>query len=377
MVLVRQSELACRNSWDQDLWEPGVESLREPLLMDGAEVDSVVSSSIVRRQRHDEIFGGSEFVPMPPMYGEAADRVTGFEFGGVLTAVDAETNDEPQQRGSEHDPMRVRSKVLETRNQRDQERRAEIQKRQIYDLDAIDERMRSSDAISAPSGESYAHSGNREPEVRSGSNAISTETLRQPQQDGGQPARSPVASSVKGQHSPGLRGQVRVNEEPASGGHQPTEQLPIVAENGQHLQSPIDSKLHEPFVHVDGRVYGGDSVVEAAQSAATFIQPEVNDPIDQQERLRTVRRCCGTCRDFRQVGDGSRGQCVNPYAFGDRRMVQSDQLACRSSLGMWWMPNDEVWLERADTSHHGRPTPLLDAALRAKRGDEAGRDSRQ
>src|SRR5438045_9644141 len=26
MVLVRKSELACRNGWDQDLWEPGAES---------------------------------------------------------------------------------------------------------------------------------------------------------------------------------------------------------------------------------------------------------------------------------------------------------------------------------------------------------------
>jgi len=139
----------------------------------------------------------------------------------------------------------------------------------------------------------------------------------------------------------------------------------------------MDSSQHQPFVHVDGRVYGGDSPNNAPAAETSFAQPDTNDPVDQQERLKAVRRCCGTCRDFRQVGDGTRGQCVNPYAFGDRRMVQSDQLACRSSLGMWWMPNDDVWLERADTSHHGRPTPLLDAALRAQRGEETGRDSRQ
>jgi hypothetical protein len=88
------------------------------------------------------------------------------------------------------------------------------------------------------------------------------------------------------------------------------------------------------------------------------------DPIDEADRLRTMPRCCATCRDFKPVGDGSRGWCENPYAFTERRMVESGQLSCRSSFGSWWLPTDDVWLERADTTYHSRPTPILDEITR-------------
>jgi hypothetical protein len=89
------------------------------------------------------------------------------------------------------------------------------------------------------------------------------------------------------------------------------------------------------------------------------------DPIDESERLRTMPRCCATCRDFKPVGDGSRGWCENAYAFAERRMVESGQLSCRSSIGSWWLPTDNIWLERADTTYHSRPTPILDEMLHA------------
>ncbi len=89
------------------------------------------------------------------------------------------------------------------------------------------------------------------------------------------------------------------------------------------------------------------------------------DPLDTSQRPSTVARCCATCRDFRPVGDGKTGWCANPHAFDSKRMVESGDLACRSSVGSWWLPNDEVWLDRADTTHHSRPTPLLDDLRRA------------
>lgn len=132
----------------------------------------------------------------------------------------------------------------------------------------------------------------------------------------------------------------------------------------------------DPVINVDGHVHGSPELQSRRLPIVHDLAPDKHDPLDHQDQLRGIRRCCGTCRDFRQVGDGTRGQCVNAYAFSERRMVQSDQLACRSSLGMWWMPSDEIWLERADTSHHGRPTPLLDAAMRAEHAVQGGRDSR-
>jgi hypothetical protein len=377
VVLVRQSELACRNSWDQDLWEPGPDFFHEPINIEDAEVDSVVADAMAGRRRHEEIFGGSESVPMLSPYGEAADRVTGFEYGGLGSTGDAGVSQRAPQPDTSHDTLNVRSTVLETRKQRDEARRAEVQKRQIYDLDAIDKRMKASDAIGGPSD--VEHTPARSAERKSQTDA--REHLRPvPGRNSGDEKRPELSRHTfrqSEQDAPTLRGQVRMNPEPALGDHQPTEQLPIVDDNRQSRQSGNAAVPHLPFVHIDGRIYGDASLDESSSSTSTIVQPDANDPVDQQERLRTVTRCCGTCRDYRQVGDGSRGQCVNPYAFGDRRMVQSDQLACRSSLGMWWMPNDDVWLERADTSHHGRPTPLLDAAMRAHSGGETGRDSRQ
>ncbi len=104
--------------------------------------------------------------------------------------------------------------------------------------------------------------------------------------------------------------------------------------------------------------------------------PFAVDPIDLSLDLKTVRRCCATCRDFKQVGDGRTGWCNNPYAFPEKRMVQSNEIACRSSLGVWWLPHDDLWLEYADTTHHGRPTPLLDEMVSAVSEERQGMGQR-
>jgi hypothetical protein len=87
-------------------------------------------------------------------------------------------------------------------------------------------------------------------------------------------------------------------------------------------------------------------------------------PPDAQEILAALPRLCRTCRDFRPTGDGRTGWCANPYAFPERQQVQADSLACASTLGSWWLPSDDWWLQRADISHHGQPTPHVDEFLR-------------
>lgn len=81
-------------------------------------------------------------------------------------------------------------------------------------------------------------------------------------------------------------------------------------------------------------------------------------------KLAKMPQCCGTCRDFRPAEGGDRGWCNNPYAFDHRRMVRKNDLACRSTIGDWWIPSDDWWLQQADYSHHGRPTPIVDDLLR-------------
>lgn len=82
-------------------------------------------------------------------------------------------------------------------------------------------------------------------------------------------------------------------------------------------------------------------------------------------------RVCRTCRDFRPTEGGERGWCTNPWAFHHRRMVDADELPCLTSIGCWWLPHDDIWLEKADVSAHGQPTPLVDQWLGSRSGTSA------
>lgn len=94
-------------------------------------------------------------------------------------------------------------------------------------------------------------------------------------------------------------------------------------------------------------------------------EPSAADvPPDAQALLAALPRICRTCRDFRPTGDGQTGWCGNSYAFPERTLVDADQLTCASTLGSWWLPSDEWWLQQADISHHGQPTPHVDQFLR-------------
>jgi hypothetical protein len=80
-------------------------------------------------------------------------------------------------------------------------------------------------------------------------------------------------------------------------------------------------------------------------------------------------RLCRACRDFRPAAEGPRGWCANRWAFTHRQMVREDDVApCRSAIGDWWAPVDDVWLVAADVSAHGRATPLLDRLLEGEPG---------
>jgi hypothetical protein len=86
------------------------------------------------------------------------------------------------------------------------------------------------------------------------------------------------------------------------------------------------------------------------------------------ELAPNLDRICKTCRDFRPAEGGERGWCANEWAFTHRRMVDgSDAMPCETSLGTWWLPTDEVWLDVTDLSSHGQPTPILDAVVAHQR----------
>lgn len=337
VVLVRQSELACRNTWDQDLWEPHPELLAEELA--AGEVDELIESQPGTRSS-DTIFGGSEMVPILSPLGEEPDRVTSIRLPSMPGGDELGTAPTMLFDQSEQDEIPVRTSALEGRIRKEEERKRELEARRREEIAEIEDHMAARHSRGGFARDRHPWSADDvDPHAGAGRPVV-------PLTDASMPAQ------------------------------QKTEPLPT-EEVRQALRQPETGRVvDQPMVNVDGAVYGKRPVRRELPVVQEITMPDADDPIDRAEHLRGIRRVCGTCRDFRQFGDGTRGQCVNPYAFSERRMVQSDQLACRSSLGTWWMPSDDVWLERADTSHHGRPTPLLDAASRQERPAGRSRDTR-
>ncbi|MGI9254709.1 MAG: hypothetical protein ACR2J8_13275, partial [Thermomicrobiales bacterium] len=131
--------------------------------------------------------------------------------------------------------------------------------------------------------------------------------------------------------------------------------------------------------------WGEDSLTDSLDPVATLledweIQPEL-DAHDAEPILpklvdigswtpepiavaQSLPRICRTCRDYRAGDSGGRGWCANEWAFGHRQLVDADGAApCRSQLGSWWLPADELLLGDADISAHARATPNLDRWL--------------
>ncbi len=98
----------------------------------------------------------------------------------------------------------------------------------------------------------------------------------------------------------------------------------------------------------------GDDEVEPIEAEQVDLMPWVAPELP---------RACRTCRDFRPTEGGERGWCNNKWAFRHRRMVDAEELPCLTSIGCWWLPHDDIWLEKADIAAHGLPTPLTDQLL--------------
>lgn len=133
---------------------------------------------------------------------------------------------------------------------------------------------------------------------------------------------------------------------------------------------PADIPL-PPMNEVDDRHAPPERYVERADPLYEDVgEPELPDLLPRV--APELPRMCRTCRDFRPTEGGERGWCTNPWAFSHRRMVDADELPCLTSIGCWWLPNDDVWLEQADISSHGQPTPLVDQWLGSRSGTNAG-----
>jgi hypothetical protein len=422
MVLVRKTELACRNGWDQDLWEQSSgdaahamsEPDRVPMPSPTPGVVPPVSAShdSGRDLYTDKITSIGIRRPEPPAVHIDADLPAAY-----ASAEEIDSNLSPEQ---------SRSAVREARRRREEARKAEQRKQQEAVVKHVGDLLDSSDGSSAhavatspetsapaapPTHEQRPVSERRvvervprsvdppqpwSPERRS-ARVMSEPAIEYPSRPprfqsspskfpATQPpavSRPPAAASPAREDAGGRTeplptadvrralkedvGQQRI-EQPvrssATEGKGPVRDFPEMG-----VRAPVPSRPIPTMPKVGSRPrehWEGAAVPKPAAPLRLYDDlPRAldTDPIDVAEHLATVSRCCETCRDFKRVGDGGQGWCSNPHAFTERRMVQGADLACRSSIGVWWLPHDDLWLEQADTTHHGRPTPMLDELL--------------
>ena len=126
---------------------------------------------------------------------------------------------------------------------------------------------------------------------------------------------------------------------------------------------------------VQSEFNGGPSATQSDRAAIPAATAHTSHQADLEPRIQVnteaesfpewyrtdLPRICRACRDYRPSADRQRGWCANSWAFTHRRLVNEDNIApCRSAIGDWWVPVDDVWLVAADVSNHGRATPLLD-----------------
>ncbi len=334
LVLVRSEELACRNSWDNDLWEQARQAPAK---------SPIASQSPPGPAR-------------PQVPDNPTDRVTSIDIARPAGASD------PSERRSPH-PAVAGGQESRPRAQ------IEVSNREAR---ASAARPPGSGVSSLEPSFSRALPGPRSTGRPAAEVAVNTTEspviVRADRRDPQPPApaivadRGPGATLAPEDTSPLPVEEVnRVLERVAK--QRPAQRQRTLPD----VQAPaIEHLPGSPFVHIDGLDREASATRDAFAAPATApgpASPSGISPLDESAWVAGIPRCCDTCREFRRDPSGKQGYCGSPYAFASRTMVKSDQLACRSSFAVWWLPNDDIWLEKADISHHTRPTPYLDAIL--------------
>ena len=367
MVLVRRTELACRNGWDHDLWEP-----REPSQTDGKGDASAPAATNSNPPNGDDSARTDtlETISIAPL--RPVSRATAPASGRAADHALPSASREADGARTSH----LREEVTPERG------------------------------LHTPNGESASGErrgmGSEPPEPRSVAPAARETSIPRSNRVGTAPRRTtPVRFSGAAQwatpeemdpipESPLVRrpvtprpGTGRAASPPA--GPTPTRSRPLAPRRVADPEPVTPSRFGatwvqsrsgstEPFTVVPEAEPPVPDIAESQEPRATAA-PEVEAPPAEDEQpasepsaltgtsAATLPRCCRTCRDFRPAETGDRGWCNNRYAFEHPQMVQADDLACESTIGTWWVPADDWWLQRADIAHHARPTPIVDEYL--------------
>ncbi len=332
VLLVRRNELACRNPWDDDLWQP----------RPGLETETADEHDEADRDGHAIVD-----VPQPAAPLEnPTDRVTD-------VAVRRRVGPMPRPHGWPYSAQHQSDHLGEQSH--DQDARQTPFRVGVDDVAAwLDEADDTNPVRRTIDFARHGSSG-----TQSGS-------------------WSPSDHSYTEQLSPITGGSQAAEVEPSLDMPptflQPTDPLPdikqMVDDYSEAPTEPSPSVLTDNAtfeIHQQPPTFTPEPVSRPSASKKRERPPaQATDPIDSVPWAASIPRCCETCRDFRRNQDGATGVCTNPWAFADRTnaVVKSDQLACRSSIGVWWLPNDDAWRGKFDTEERTRPTPRLDELLR-------------
>lgn len=377
LVLVRSAELACRNPWDDDLWKPAASPQDDPPPADvPAPRDQTPERGVAARASDPIVENPTDRVTditvrpdAPATLAPRADRwnrartarpVIRTETGESLDLGPSSLTS-PDETGADD----VVTGTAENRVSHDRQ-----------EFDRVEQRIAHNDDSEQGAVFVHAVTAPRTPEVR-------PEPRVSPQADRSSiPVCGPAPSRTveTNDYGAGATEPLPIEEirriERSLGSipavHGAAGPSPVKAPD---QTSPNGTPSSQPVAHIDNASF--EVSMREAHFETTHHAGRDEEPIDRIAWVASLPRCCGTCRDFRRSADGRTGVCTNPLAFADQRhaVVESDQLACRSSAGVWWVPADDVWLEQVDVSHHTRPTPHLDAALAGLQEGESGRET--
>ena len=330
MIMVRRSELACRDDWSRSLWQPASAG-------------------------HDELepqFSRSPLTgPMPPTSQQdlstllAQDIVSSGVSGEDVLLSEARIISEPDEAKNRWEtparPIQMpnfdpRTAIFRAREAyREKVKARATEARLLSSAEPIVEAIREPTAAATKTlelAEEFELTQAKTPE-------------RSPAFEATPSTVDPVAATIAANRSARVE-NLQANRKPSQNG--------VASAVRKNLED--QSRLPTVEVSLPGEP---PSTPKRADEEVRIAVPMVSD---LPEWYRTdLPRVCRSCRDYRPSADGVRGWCANAWAFTHRRLVQSDDSApCHSAIGDWWAPVDDVWLVAADVSSHGRPTPHLD-----------------
>jgi hypothetical protein len=347
MVLVRKTELACRDGWDHDLWEPkenagggGARNGNRP-----QKAPRLLTESHNSAWGQYAASGDGEDVVI------AADsqpaQVSSRDDDSIQREQDSASamNESPNEHGTRFNPRDAWSSAF---------RPEESEGAPSASAEAAVDELKD-ETVSPRFG---ASSGNWQGELR---------RISQEETNDSSPMATIPTPPVFGARVPRretdatpMNGSATLDDSDST-----VMEHTKVQQSGETEQFEVDPRIGE----IQERGFGVQDVdSHDAMSAEEFEdvdEPEEEDPSYRQlPMVGNMEPCCRNCRDFLPAKDGTRGWCSNPFAFEQRKEVSGDTLACQSTFGNWWSPSDDWWMERADIAHHSAPTPLVDHLIR-------------